>query len=136
MSNMDEHVPEIVGRITDVVGVDLDAKQVMTLTANMKKAFTHSRMAKNWSWEYRIISAFPDPDLPDSILSVLTTIEVGMFVEEESPWSDRRSNAISAAVTINTMRLVVTKGFKGLSGNGEEKARACAFTDFPLCPSC
>ncbi|KAJ4501378.1 volvatoxin A2 precursor [Lentinula lateritia] len=100
--------------------IDALAKNIDTTFRNLRNAkdrgwadFSTSHSSSNSSWEYRVLFAFPNPDLPDFFYSLVTTIKLEADIQEESSWwgleSSTRKNF---AATIDAMELVVLRGFK------------------------
>ncbi|KAJ3910734.1 delta-endotoxin CytB [Lentinula edodes] len=120
-------VDKIVEFLCVVLSIALTKKDISALGKNIETTFTNLEKAKdngwadfsksssssNSSWEYRVLFAFPNPDLPDFFYSLVTTIKLEADIKEESSWwglqhSDRRN----FAATIDAMELVVLRGFK------------------------
>ncbi|KAJ3893047.1 delta-endotoxin CytB [Lentinula edodes] len=120
-------VDKIVDFLRVVLSIALTKEDIDALTKNIDTTFRNLREAKdhgwadfstsnsssNSSWEYRVLFAFPNPDLPDFFYSLVTTIKLEADIKEESSWwglqhSDRRN----FAATIDAMELVVLRGFK------------------------
>ncbi|TFK50726.1 volvatoxin A2 precursor [Heliocybe sulcata] len=120
-------VDKIVGFLKDALSVVLTEKDVLALKANIEATFTNlqeakengwadfskSSSAENSSWEYRVLFAFPNPDLPSFFYSLVTTIKLEANIKEESSWwglvSSTQKNFSSQ---IDAMELVVMKGFR------------------------
>ncbi|KAJ3853985.1 delta-endotoxin CytB [Lentinula lateritia] len=120
-------VDKIVDFLRVVLSVALSEEDISALSKNIETTFTNLKEAKdngwadfstsssssNSSWEYRVLFAFPNPDLPDFFYSLVTTIKLEADIQEESSWwgleSSTRKNF---AATIDAMELVVLKGFK------------------------
>ncbi|KAJ3867493.1 delta-endotoxin CytB [Lentinula novae-zelandiae] len=120
-------VDKIVDFLRVVLSIALSKEDINALATNIQTTFTNLKRAKdhgwadfsvnhsssNSSWEYRVLFAFPNPDLPDFFYSLVTTIKLEADIKEESSWwglqhSDRRN----FAATIDAMELVVLRGFK------------------------
>ncbi|KAF8827802.1 delta-endotoxin CytB [Lentinula edodes] len=120
-------VDKIVDFLRVVLSVALSEEDISALSKNIETTFTNLKEAKdngwadfstsssssNSSWEYRVLFAFPNPDLPNFFYSLVTTIKLEADIQEESSWwgleSSTRKNF---AATIDAMELVVLKGFK------------------------
>ncbi|EPQ55391.1 delta-endotoxin CytB [Gloeophyllum trabeum ATCC 11539] len=120
-------VDKIVTFMRDALSVVLLDKDVTALKANIEATFTNLKEAKdkgwadfsksssaeNSSWEYRVLFAFPNPDLEDFFYSLVTTIKLEADITEESSWwglTSSTSRNFSSA--IDAMELVVMKGFR------------------------
>ncbi|KAJ3814067.1 delta-endotoxin CytB [Lentinula aff. lateritia] len=120
-------VDKIVDFLCVVLSVALTEKDISALSKNIETTFTNlenardngwadfsmSSSSSNSSWEYQVLFAFPNPDLPDFFYSLVTTIKLEADIKEEKSWwglvhSDRRN----FAATIDAMELVVLRGFK------------------------
>ncbi|EPQ51531.1 delta-endotoxin CytB [Gloeophyllum trabeum ATCC 11539] len=125
-------VDKIVTFLRDALSVVLSAKDITALTAsitttftNLKEAkdngwadFSKSSSAENSSWEYRVLFAFPNPDLPDFFYSLVTTIKLEADIKEESSWWGLQSSTSkNFSSAIDAMELVVMKGFRDPSNN-------------------
>ncbi|KZT27157.1 volvatoxin A2 precursor [Neolentinus lepideus HHB14362 ss-1] len=125
-------VDKIVAFLRDALSVALSAKDVIALRANIESTFTNLEEAKergwadfsssssghNSSWEYRVLFAFPNEDLPNFFYSLVTTIILEADIKEESSWwglvSSSKKNFSSQ---IDAMELVVMKGFRDPTNN-------------------
>ncbi|KAJ4491184.1 volvatoxin A2 precursor [Lentinula edodes] len=124
-------VSVMVGKIVDflsvVLSVALSEKDIDALTKNIQTTFTNLKEAKdhgwadfstsstssNSSWEYRVLFAFPNPDLPDFFYSLVTTIKLEADINEETSWWGLENNTEkNFSATIDGMELVVMQGFK------------------------
>jgi hypothetical protein len=120
-------VEKISNFLLESLGAELNASEIEGLKANIETTFTNLKTAssngwasfssssnsKNSSWEYRVLFAFPNPDLPTDFYSLVTTIKLEANITEETSWwglSSSTSKNFSAAVT--SAQLVITKGFK------------------------
>jgi hypothetical protein len=120
-------VDKIVKFLVDAFSVVLSASDIVALTANITTTFTDLKVAKengwadfsksssanNSSWQYRVLFAFPNPDLPTDFYSLVTTIKLEADIKEESSWWGLvSSSSRNFSAEITAMELVVTKGFK------------------------
>uniref|UniRef100_A0A0W0EWG5 Delta-endotoxin CytB n=1 Tax=Moniliophthora roreri TaxID=221103 RepID=A0A0W0EWG5_MONRR len=101
---------------------DIDAlkKNVETTFTGLKEAkdngwadFSKSSSSSNTSWQYRVLFAFPNPDLEDWFYSLVTTIKLEADIhDEESWWGLQSSSSHNFSAAIDGMELVVMKGFR------------------------
>ncbi|THU89956.1 volvatoxin A2 precursor [Dendrothele bispora CBS 962.96] len=120
-------VDKIVDFLRIVLSVVLNPQDVAALRKNIETTFTDLKTAKdngwadfsksssgqNSSWEYRVLFAFPNPDLPDFFYSLVTTIKLEANIKEESSWWGLQSSTSkNFSAAIDAMELVVMKGFK------------------------
>jgi hypothetical protein len=120
-------VDKIVKFLSGALGVVLSDSEIVALTANVETTFTNLKVAKqngwadfdqsssgnNSSWQYRVLFAFPNPDLPNDFYSLVTTIKLEADIKEESSWWGLvSSSSRNFSAEITAMQLVVTKGFK------------------------
>lgn len=75
--------------------------------------FSQSGNGQNSSWEYRLQLAFPNPNIPSSFYSTVTTIKLEANWSNKSDWRALdRSSTKDFSATIDAMRLVVEDGFR------------------------
>jgi len=120
-------VDKIVAFLRDVLSILLPESEILALAATIESTFTNlknaqsngwadfskSKSGENSSWEYRVLFAFPNPDLPDFFYSLVTTIKLEANIKEESSWWGLvGSSSRNFSAQIDAMELVVLKGFK------------------------
>jgi hypothetical protein len=120
-------VDKITKFLSEALSVALSAKDIEALAANIETTFTNlksasetgfasfhkSSSASNSSWEYRVLFAFPNEDLPTDFYSLVTTILLTANIKEESSWWGLvSSTSKNFGANITAMELVVSKGFR------------------------
>ena len=120
-------VDKIVKFLVQALAIALTGNEIAALKLAIEVVFTGLKYAKEGgfasfrkssqahysSWEYRILFAFPNPDLPTDFYSMVTTIQINADIEEESSWWGLTSSSKkNFSASVSALRLVVTKGFK------------------------
>ena len=120
-------VKDIVAFLKNALKVVVDAQFFEDLRATIEATFTHLKKASedgwasfshktgasNSSWEYRLLFANPADELPDYFFTLVTTIKLtASIIEESSWWGLESSTSKDFSAAIDTMELVVRKGFK------------------------
>jgi hypothetical protein len=126
-ATVDVMVQKIVDFLKKVLNVVID---VSALTARIESTFTNlkteatngflqfqtSKNSKNSSWEYRVLFAVdPHPENPDAnrFYSLVTTIEIGADITEETGWWGLTANTKkNFYANITGIELVVRDDFK------------------------
>ncbi|KAF9258004.1 delta-endotoxin CytB [Marasmius fiardii PR-910] len=122
-------VEALVDKIVDytrvVLNVNLTATDIAELTRIILNMLTNLEGAQKNNlahfnntgtdphWLYKILFAFPNPDLPDYFYSLVMTIKLQKAVGDEAWWfrlAKETKGDISA--DIDAMRLIVKKGFR------------------------
>ena len=118
-------VEKIVKLLGEGLNVTLDATDIAAMKTNIETTFTnlshseesgfasYSKTDTNTSWQYRIVFAFPNPDLPTYFYSLVTTIELAADIQEKSGWFGiTGSSKKNFSAKIDAMQLVVNKEFR------------------------
>ncbi|GAW06465.1 volvatoxin A2 precursor [Lentinula edodes] len=111
-------VDKIVDFLRVVLSVALSEEDISALSKNIETTFTNLKEAKdngwadfstsssssNSSWEYRVLFAFPNPDLPNFFYSLVTTIKLEADIQEESSWWGLESRLQRPAQGLNNLQ--------------------------------
>lgn len=125
-ATVDTMVQKITAYLQGALSVTLGDKDIEYLTDHIKDTFTNLKETQEhgWadfsktihgysSWEYRLVVAFPNPDLQEYFYALVTTIDIKADILEESTWWGlSRSTKKDFSAGINVMELAVKDGFK------------------------
>lgn len=119
-------VNKIVDFLRSALSVVLTSTEIEALRANVEATFTnletatdegwasfsYNNIAQNSSYEYRVLFAFPNADLPDWFYSLVTTIKLTADIREQSSWWGLvSSSSKNFSAEITAMELIVQQGF-------------------------
>lgn len=125
-ATVDVMVNKIVEFLRITLSVVLSPGDIDALRANIEATFTNLKQASDSGWasfsgscngstsyEYRVLFAFPNPDLPDWFYGLVTTIKLTANIMAPSSWWDLvSSSSHNFAADIGAMELVVQQGFR------------------------
>ncbi|KAJ8077080.1 hypothetical protein PM082_001503 [Marasmius tenuissimus] len=118
---------KIVDALRLTISPNLTGENIVALYKSLEKTSTSLDVAKTsgWadfsksssgsesSWQYRVQFAFPNPDLPSYIYSLVTTIKLEADIKDEASWrglqSDTKKNF---SAEIEAIEFLVMKGFE------------------------